>query len=230
MSKTLVTVFCLLLAFSFVVSAGQWDKRTVITLGEPVIVAGVPVVTLEPGKYVMRLLDMPGNRHIVQIFNEREDQLFTTVLAIPNYRLTPKDQTAFGFWETPKGNPTALRAWFYPGDNFGQEFVYPKGLAAKIAREAGQPVPTAPAETEAELRTAPVTEITPSGEEKPLAEEAYVAPPPVEVAPEPVAAAEPAPEPAALPATGSPFFTVGLIGLAALITGAGLRLIRSESR
>ena len=105
MSKALA-VCCLALSFAFVVSASDWDKRTVITLHEPLIVAGVPVVTLEPGKYVMRLLDSPSNRHIVQIFNEREDKLFTTVLAIPNYRLEPKDKTGFAFWETPAGNPT----------------------------------------------------------------------------------------------------------------------------
>ena len=33
-----------------------------------------------PGKYVMKLADSQSNRHIVQIFNEREDQLQTTVL------------------------------------------------------------------------------------------------------------------------------------------------------
>ena len=37
----------------------------------------------------MKLADSQSNRHIVQIFNEREDQLQTTVLAIPNYRLQP---------------------------------------------------------------------------------------------------------------------------------------------
>ena len=29
--------------------ASDYDKRTVVTLNEPVMVAGVPVVTLEPG-------------------------------------------------------------------------------------------------------------------------------------------------------------------------------------
>ena len=50
----------------------------------------------------------------------------TTILAIPNYRLQPTGKTVFTFWETPPGQPKALRAWFYPGDNFGQEFAYPK--------------------------------------------------------------------------------------------------------
>jgi len=207
--------------------ASDYDKRTVITLNEPVMVAGVPVVTLEPGKYVIKLVNSSSDRNIVQIFNERQDHLFTTVLAINNYRLVPKDKTALSFWETPRGNPPALKAWFFPGDNWGQEFVYPKGLAAIVARDAGQTVLTSTAETVAELETAPVTEVTKAGEEQPL-EEAFTAPEPA-AAPEPapavaeVAVAEAAPEPAALPATGSPFFAIGLVGLMAAAAGLSLR-------
>lgn len=222
-----VPVLGSLLVLGGMLLASDINKRTEITLNEPVMVAGVPVVTLEPGKYVIKLVNHDHSRNIVQIFNEREDHLFTTVLAINNYRLIPKDQTAFSFWETPRGNPPALKAWFFPGDNWGQEFVYPKGLAAKIAAEAGQPVLTAPAETVEELAAAPVTEVTKAGEEQPL-EEAYTAPAEA-AAPEPapavaeVAAAEPAPEPAALPATGSPFFAIGLVGLMAAAAGLTLR-------
>ena len=43
------------------------------------------------------------SRNIVQIFNEREDHLFTTVLAIPNYRLVPKDKTHVQFLGDPAG-------------------------------------------------------------------------------------------------------------------------------
>ncbi|HYV62265.1 MAG TPA: hypothetical protein VE958_06305 [Bryobacteraceae bacterium] len=213
--------------------ASDYDNRTVITFNEPVMIAGVPVVTLEPGQYVIRLMNHDHNRNIVQVFNEREDKLFTTVLAIPNYRLFPKDKTTFSFWETPRGNPPALKAWFSAGDQWGQEFVYPKGLAATIARETGEPVPTSTAETVAELDTAPVTEVTKAGEEQPLAE-AFTAPAPEATAPEPapavveVAVAEPAPEPAALPATGSPFFAIGLGGLMA--AAAGLTLSRLAYR
>ncbi len=213
--------------------ASDYDNRTEVTFNEPVMIAGVPVVTLEPGQYVIRLMNHDHNRNIVQIFNAREDHLFTTVLAIPNYRLFPKDKTTFSFWETPQGNPTALKAWFSAGDNWGQEFVYPKGLAATMASDTGQPVLSTPAETVAELDTAPVTQVTKSGEEQPL-EEAYTAPEPVAAAPEPapapveVAVAEPAPEPEPLPATGSPFYAIGLVGLMA--AGAGLMLRRLAYR
>jgi hypothetical protein len=150
--------------------ADQWNKKTIITVGEPI---QVPGKVLQPGKYVMRLMDSPSNRHIVQIFNEREDQLQTTILAIPNYRLQPTGNTEFQWWETPAGQPKALRAWFYPGDNFGQEFAYPKNEAVSIAATANTNVPTTYAQTEAELATARVGTVDRAGTEMELDRQTY---------------------------------------------------------
>lgn len=225
MLKTSAILGGLLLLSSAALNADPYSKRTVVTVNEPVIVAGVEQVTLQPGVYVMKLLNHDHNRNIVLFYNEREDRLFATVMAINNYRLVPKDKTVLTFYETPRGNPPAIKAWFPSGDQWGQEFVYPKGLAAEIAKETGSKVLTAPVTTEAELETAPVTELEPSGKEEPL-EEAYVAPPTEEVAvaapaPEPAAPEPAAPEP--LPATASPIFAIGLVGLVAGSAGLLLR-------
>ncbi|HYP05933.1 MAG TPA: hypothetical protein VER03_06830 [Bryobacteraceae bacterium] len=150
--------------------ADQWNKRTIITVNEAI---QVPGKVLQPGKYVMRLLDSPSNRHVVQIFNEREDQLQTTVLAIPNYRLQPTGKTEFQWWETPAGQPRALRAWFYPGDNFGQEFAYPKSEAMAIAATTNQNVPTTFAESQADLATARVGTVDRAGTEMELDRQTY---------------------------------------------------------
>src|SRR5260370_20220782 len=91
--------------------ADEWNKKTILTINESV---QVPNKVLPPGTYVMKLLDSPSNRHIVQIFDKNEQHLETTVLAIPNYRLEPTGKTQLQFWETPPGQPKALRAWFYP--------------------------------------------------------------------------------------------------------------------
>lgn len=221
-----VPVLGSLLLLGGMLLADDYNRRTVVTFSEPVMIAGVPVVTLEPGKYVLKLAGSQNSRNIVQVFNERGNKLFTTVLAIPNFRVVRTGKSQFTFWETPRGNPAALKAWFYPGDHWGQEFVYPTGLAAKLARDTGETVLTTPAETIAEFETAPVAEVTKTGEEKPL-EAAYTAPPAEVAAAEPapavaeVAAAEPAP--AELPATGSPFFAIGLAGLMAAAAGMTLR-------
>lgn len=200
--------------------ADTWNKKTVLTVREAV---QVPGAVLQPGTYVMKLLDSLSDRHIVCIMNEREDEVITTILAIPNYRLTPTGNSQFQFWETPAGNPRALRAWFYPGDNFGQEFAYPKGLSAKIAEYTDAAVPSTPATKDVELPNAPVNLVDKSGIEKPLEARVYAPPPP-----EPAAAPEPAPLVAqadrpALPATASQLPTLGLVAFLAIATGLLLR-------
>ena len=99
--------------------ADEWNKKTIITIDQPIQVTDT---YLEPGTYVMKLANSSSDRHIVQIYNRDENHLIDTVMAMPNYRLQPTGNSRFMFWETPAGSARALRAWFYPGDNFGQEF------------------------------------------------------------------------------------------------------------
>jgi hypothetical protein len=135
-------------------------------------------------------------------------------MAIPNYRLKPTGDTQFAYWETPAGVPKAVRAWFYPGDNFGQEFAYPKKLVAQLASAQPVPIPAnynPPPEANPEPAAAPAPEPKPEAAPEP-------APAP---APAPVAA--PAPqqntppvatqEPRSLPKTASYAPLVGLAGL-----------------
>jgi hypothetical protein len=122
--------------------ADVWNKKTTVEFKQAVELPGG--VVLQPGQYVMKLADSPSNRHIVQVFNGDENQVFATILAIPNYRLKPADETIITFHETPAGQPAFVRAWFYPGDNFGQEFAYPKDRADYLAKATGTEVPIAP--------------------------------------------------------------------------------------
>lgn len=203
-----------MLAFIPVIHADEWNKRTLVTVNEPII-AGNKV--LQPGTYVWKLLDSQSDRHIVQIFNKDQSKLETTVMAIPNYRLQPTGKTEFTFWETPTGVPKAVRAWFYPGDSYGQEFAYPKKLVAQLA--SAQPVPV-PAHYNPPAEPEPAAAPAPAPAPKPA-----VAPEPAPApAPEPVAApapqSQPAPaaaqEPRTLPKTASYAPLVGLAGLLSL--------------
>jgi hypothetical protein len=202
--------------------ADEWNKKTVMTVNEPI---QVPNKVLPAGTYVIKLLNSPSDRHIVQIFNADETQLQTTILAIPNYRIQPTGKTVFSFWETPPGQPKALRAWFYPGDNFGQEFAYPKSAAVQIAAVSHQQVPTTEATQPTELREAVITQTQPEPQQ-----EAQNVPPPApqqqEVAQ--AAAPAPAPEPAPqeLPKTASPYPLIGLAGLLSLGLFAMVRAFR----
>ncbi len=197
-----------LLGTSFVpkAHADEWNKMTIVTVNEPII-AGNKV--LDPGTYVWKLLDSQSDRHIVQIFDKDQRHLEETVLAIPNYRLEPTGKTQFAFWETPPGVPKAVRAWFYPGDNFGQEFSYPKKLVAQLASAAPVPVPTN--YREPEPAPAPEAQPAPAPEPQPAAPE-----PPPPPAAQSAPAAAPAPAPQSLPHTGSFDPLIGLLGLASL--------------
>lgn len=103
--------------------ADEWNKRTILTTNQPIQVTNK---VLGPGQYVFMLDNSNSDRHIVRIFNADQSQLIETVMAVPDYRIRPTGNSRFTFYETPPGTARALRAWFYPGDNFGQEFAYPK--------------------------------------------------------------------------------------------------------
>jgi len=126
-----IAVLGLMVATSFSALADERDKKTVITTKESIMVPGK---VLPPGTYVMKLLESP-NRNIVTIFNEKEDQLQTMFIAFPNYKLNRTSDVTLTYWETPAGSPRAIRGWFWPGDNHGQEFAYPKQMAETLSRE-----------------------------------------------------------------------------------------------
>jgi hypothetical protein len=126
------TAVALTLAGFTQLRADEIDKKTRIQVNETILIPGR---TLPPGKYVIKLMRSATNRNIVQIFNDDENKLQATILAINNYRVEPTDKTTLRYWETPSGSPPALRAWFAPGDQYGQEFAYPKKMAETLARE-----------------------------------------------------------------------------------------------
>src|ERR1700674_5453037 len=138
--KAAPTVLCLAvlgLAFSPSARADETNRKTVITFSAPVEIPGVHLqgwAILPAGTYVFKILDSQSDRHIVQIFSKDELTVYATILAIPNLRLKATDKTVMTFRERPAGQPEALRAWFYPGREWGEEFVYPKAQAIELAK------------------------------------------------------------------------------------------------
>ena len=161
--------------------ADEGDKKTIVTFSAPV---EVPGKALPAGTYVFKLLDSTASRHIVQIFDKDETKLYATILAIPDYRMTPPDKPIIQFEERASGAPPALKAWFYPGDNFGQQFVYPHERAVQLAKRTNQhvlsmgdemtkhitaPVTSASHASARQLQQTDVTGVRPSGESVALA-------------------------------------------------------------
>jgi len=229
--KAVTTVCCAALmgaALTTIARADDWNRKTVFTFSGPVEIPAVHLKgwgVLPAGTYVFKIVDSQSDRHIVQIFSADEKTVYATILAIPNYRLKVTGKTVITFRERPAGEPQALRAWFYPGRNWGEEFVYTKARAIELAKsenttvlstpaelplEVSEPIKTVDEPVVAQLRQAPVQAIQPTGEEVELAQ-AVTAPPPEQL----VASA-------ALPGTASDLPLIGLFGLMALCAAFAL--------
>jgi len=126
------------LALLPVAKADEWNQKTIFTFTGPV---EIPGQVLPAGTYVFKLLNSSSNRHIVQVFNQDENQVFGTFLAIPDFHLQPASEPIIKFHERAEGSPEAIKAWFYPGRNYGHEFVYPKREAVTLAKANDTPVP-----------------------------------------------------------------------------------------
>jgi hypothetical protein len=110
--------------------ANQWNERTIIEISEPVMVPGA---TLQPGRYVFKLLDSDSNRHVVQIFKDGDErQVIAQMQTVPTKRQESTGDTVLKFNPTATGTP-ALKAWFYPGSRYGHMFVYSDRQARDIA-------------------------------------------------------------------------------------------------
>ena len=214
--RVLATAFSLVALVVLVTPAAMaddWNRETIVTISAPIEVPGVGQHILPAGTYVFKLLNSQSDRDIVQIFNQDKTHVFTTILAIPNYRLKATDKTVITFRDRPAGEPEALRAWFYPGHKWGEEFVYAKPRAAQLAAVNNHPVLATSTELESApieaLKTAPVAAVAPTGEPVELAQ--VVEAPPAETDTAPVTMAS-----AALPATASSLPLVGMVGLLGL--------------
>jgi hypothetical protein len=233
-----INIFRLSMAFSLAVAmaastavarADAWDKKTTVSFSQAV---EVPGYVLQPGKYVIKLVDFASaDRHIVQFTNERGNHVYAAAEAINAYRKNITDRTVITFYEARAGRPEPMRTWFYPGDEFGQEFVYPKQHLLEVAAETRTTTTTvAAAEPSPVTVTEPVKEevATPAVVAETPAENTYVAAEKTEVNEQveiaqaaPPTEAEPIPAvdntipaaPTELPRTASPMVEIGLVGL-----------------
>lgn len=203
------------------VRADEYNKKTVMTFSAPV---EIPGQILPAGSYTFKLMDSPSDRHIVQVFNADGSQIIATILTINDYRLHRTSETVVKFAERSGDQPEALKAWFYPGDNFGQEFVYPKQRALELAAEEHEDVPALPADS-TDLSTVQIVAITPEQKEVPVTEAIQTTAPATEDTTAAPVAEDATPAPAAeqqeLPKTASPIPLIALLGLASL----GLALV-----
>jgi hypothetical protein len=143
---------CALVLFTPPVSQGDdWNWKTRFMVNQPAEVPGA--VLLPNTRYVIKLLDSPAERRVVQIYNDDESKMLTMFMCAADERTTPTDKTVFTFIETEPGYPMPIKEWFYPGNLEGLEFIYSTKQARQIASHALEPVLSADASDLHDLAT-----------------------------------------------------------------------------
>ena len=117
--------------------ADEWNKLTYFTFSAPV---ELPGIVLPGGTYRFELADPSGDRRMVRVSDKDGSKVYGTFFSMPSQRMRPAEKTLVMFREAPAGSPQAARAWFYPGESYGYEFIYPHRQALKIARANHEPV------------------------------------------------------------------------------------------
>ena len=141
MLKTLASacVLALLPFASTTAHAQTLDNRTFFTFSQPVTLPGV---TLPAGKYLFRNPDISATRRVVQVLSDDGKQSYAMLLTIPAQRMEASDDPEIRFMETAEGTPPAIKAWWYPGNTIGWEFIYPREQALRLAKAASSSVLT----------------------------------------------------------------------------------------
>jgi LPXTG-motif cell wall-anchored protein len=138
------------------------DKAVYFTFSQPVT---LPQVTLPAGKYLFRLADSLVNRTIVQIYSADGSKLHAMLMTMPSRRADRPNDPEVRFLETAANTPPAIATYWYPGEQTGWEFVYPRQQAISLARTSQQPVlTTAQNATADEMRTAELARVSPTGD------------------------------------------------------------------
>jgi hypothetical protein len=162
--KTLIGAVALTALVTPGARADEANKLTYLTFSGAV---QLPGMMLPAGTYEFKLADPSANRRVVQVTDKESKKMYGLLLTIPNRRAKPSDDPVVMFSERPSGEQPAVQVWFYPGETYGYEFVYPKNQAVKIAQATHTPVATFAKETAAEsdaLAGADVVHVNESGE------------------------------------------------------------------
>ncbi len=115
----------------------QFSRRTYLTFSGPV---ALPGMTLQAGSYSFEVADPRTSRKVITVDSRDNMKHYGYFLTVPVRRNEPSEKPVVMFSETPAGTPQAIKAWYYPNDRDGFEFVYPYDQAVKIASASHEPV------------------------------------------------------------------------------------------
>jgi hypothetical protein len=111
--------------------ADESDKLTYLTFSKPV---QLPGMTLPAGRYRFQIADQEESRRVIKVGSDDGKKQYGMLLTIPNEVRTPPKDALVLFGEAPADQPDAVKAWVYPGESIGYEFIYPHDEAVTIAK------------------------------------------------------------------------------------------------
>jgi len=205
---------------------GAVQRDTKLAVSEP---TQVGTILLDPGSYTLRVHDFKGGKVQVTIVRDSDQKTMGTATAIRARRNLDTNQQADNqtqfTYTTYDGHP-AVSTWYYPGDEWGEQFIYGGNASEMTMRQTS--APAASTSTMAESTPpAPAPAVEERHEKTKTAEAAS--------APAPAPAAAPAPEPKpkakarALPKTASSMPLVALLGALSLAGAAAIRFGRRKA-
>ena len=163
------TLKVMALTFALVIAApavfAQTMEESTLPVTEPIDVGGT---ILQPGTYLIRVLNNGSDRDRVVITNTDRTKVFATVLTVP-HPLEPNEEipsTTFVFYPSAENAPKALRTWFagMPPTLRGRDIVYEEGRARELARLASSEVVFYPPQSPIESDTTTLSVVTPTAE------------------------------------------------------------------
>ncbi len=205
-------------------------KKTTFTINTP---TQMPGTTLAGGTYVFKQSGEQSGWNIVQVYNQDESSLVTTLLAYPNPNLVSNGQAFLLYPQSIDSQSQVMEAFFFDSDPVAQQLAYPKKTADQIGAANHVRVPTTGTEdaypsslpAAASSWSAPVNQDAPPSAQTP-SDPPQAADPTAQSADAPAASSSTAnSEP--LPQTASPLPLIGLIGLLAVV---GILVLRRISR
>lgn len=127
---TVVSLGLLAGFFTNPLKADDFNKETVVKIDNPMQVGNV---VLSPGKYDFQLAQTQTSMNVVYI-RDASYHLVATVFGNAAYRPLPHGKSGWTFYPSAPGQVTALKAWYFAGENDGIQFRDYKTPAPMLAK------------------------------------------------------------------------------------------------
>jgi hypothetical protein len=138
-AKIAFTALGLALAAVMVVPAahaGVGNQMTRLTFSRPVQIPDHKV--LPAGTYWFQTLNNQALPNSVLIYNKNRTRAEAILLTTPTYRARPRGRTEVTLAGGSKSRPPILLKWFYPGTDWGHEFMYSSKTEARIGEQVAR--------------------------------------------------------------------------------------------